>query len=118
MKSTNTVPALLLQRSNKQRSAWLTLAMLGAATCPGLVQAQTAACGLPSGTTIFGMTADNKIIEYVVTTANAAGPMSVIGSVVTRNADGITTADKSVIGIDFRPADSNEAALYTVTDQG
>jgi hypothetical protein len=62
------------------------------------------------------MTAENRILEYVVTTTNAAASTRTIGSVITRN--GITTVDNSVVGIDFRPADSNEAALYTVTDQG
>jgi hypothetical protein len=44
--------------------------------------------------------------------------MNVVGSIITRNANNINSLDSSVVGIDFRPADSNEAALYTVTDQG
>lgn len=106
-----------IMRSVRSRSLLLLTAVAAAAT-PGLVQAQTA-CGLPRGTAFFGLTADNQVIEYVVT-ANAVGPANTVGTVVVRppnNALG-RDIDKSVVGIDFRPADANESNLYTVTDQG
>jgi hypothetical protein len=118
MKSTMpTVSSVRPARSKPARSSLLVPAVFAAALCPCFAQAQTAGCNLPSGTTIFGLTVDNRILEYVTTNENASGPLSSIGSIITRNADG-TIADKSVIGIDFRPADANPGALYTVTDGG
>ena len=116
MKSTM-VTSMLPTRYKSARHSLLAPAIFAATLCPALVQAQTTPCNLPSGTTIFGLTADNRILEYVVTPENATGPTSSIGTIITRNADG-TTADNSVVGIDFRPSDANDAALYTVTDRG
>jgi hypothetical protein len=74
--------------------------------------AQTTICpGLPPGTVAFGLTSDNRI--YVL---DPGAGMTLVGQV--QNASGASGNIGTLIGMDFRPADTNDTTPYLISDNG